>query len=147
MYYAVNNFEDAELHLDIQPNEWLCVELAAVLPQNPVSLGQFSDDDAYYELSDQSGPLVEDLYSPFPCPPSATKVVFFQGAASFSALAQVFAERSSGGFPIGKVLFGKGDKQERKEYITMRGPRGKGQCEVGVFSLGSGRTNPSLTCL
>ncbi|KAI9022547.1 hypothetical protein DFJ74DRAFT_669878 [Hyaloraphidium curvatum] len=134
VYYAVNNFEDANLHLDIQQNEWLCVELAAILPKDATIGATAVDEDSFYDLAEDASGLSPDLYTPFPCPPWGTKIVFFQGAASFTALSQVFLEKLSGN-ALGKAqlaLFGKGDEADRKEYIIMRGPRGKGQCEVAV---------------
>ncbi|KXS20291.1 hypothetical protein M427DRAFT_152151 [Gonapodya prolifera JEL478] len=213
IYFSQLNFQDSELHLDVCPGEWLCVELAVVVPggasgsaggsstSSPmlgrrgigVAAEGAGDVDTFYDLplTGQTPPVLRrastsssslsastgslssslpaHLQHPFPTPAYHRKVVLFQGAVAYSALHDVYVQKASspkGGAAPGGMFglfrsatdngmlarrqswtlfglfdssnnkgdgYGKGaDVEELLEYIMMRGPKGKGQCQVAV---------------
>jgi len=89
MYYVLNNYEDEELQLPIQENEYLCVELAVLIPDNTEMVPLYDEN---YEATKDT---IES--PPFGCPPNHSKVVLFQGSVAFKALfdAYVFKGMSS----------------------------------------------------
>ncbi|KAJ3106701.1 hypothetical protein HDU96_008138 [Phlyctochytrium bullatum] len=138
VYYTVNDYESYDLHLEIREREYLCVELSVPLP-NDASKKDLSEAIAAISIEEDS--------SPFPVPAGHSKIILFQGAVPFSSLLDIYQQkglaaqsqlrsswsklvpdRREGPFgPSGAPLFA-----ERTEYIMMRGPHGKGQCQVSI---------------
>ncbi len=154
VYYSINNFEDADLHLTIGPNEWLCVELAAIFTHA-------KDEDVWYDLPGGQPQHLNDAIQPFPQPKSAAKTVLFQGAVAYSALREVYDAKKSnqasmqmGGRRnvIAQTLTSffratPSPSESRHEFLMMRGPKGRGQCQVRVEEAGLGNLRASLTFL
>ncbi|KAI8826010.1 uncharacterized protein EV422DRAFT_563825 [Fimicolochytrium jonesii] len=151
VYYTVNDYESHDLHLSIRQNEYLCVELSVMLPdpQAPGDSNVWTSSrgtDAVGNIS------VTDDPAPFPVPPKCVKTVLFQGAVPYTSLLDIFQQkglaarnhmrfggwkRDSGGAghdmaPGGGNNSSATSLSERTEYIMMRGPRGKGQCQVAI---------------
>lgn len=127
VYYAVHDFEDANLNLEIKEEEYLCVELSVAVPKEPTTAGYQNATAFINEIT------VEEDASPFPLPKGYTKVVLFQGAVSFSALSETFQQK--GMFSENQrssSWIRSGVSEPRTEYIIMRGPLGKGQCQVAI---------------
>ena len=119
VYYTINDFESDVLHLPIFPDEYLCVELAVVVPTRPEP-----NSDGYLNAADNVASIsVKDDDDPFPIPKGYDKVVLFQGAVSFQALSAVYQQK-------GTTHLGNDDPRvHRTEYIQMKGPHGNGQCQ------------------
>ncbi|KAI9341705.1 hypothetical protein BDR26DRAFT_933918 [Obelidium mucronatum] len=177
VYYTVNDYESSDLHLHIQEREYLCVELSVLVPgaiQSHLASvgivavnddGEAPDDAKLNEKSVMADsnvfpapPTVAQDSTPFPVPHGFKKVVLFQGAVPYTALLDVFLQKTSGGGSSassfsksapkssdwgnlssanksGNSLHGGRNshtQQERTEYIMMRGPRGKGVCQVAI---------------
>ncbi|KAJ3327998.1 hypothetical protein HDU76_010762 [Blyttiomyces sp. JEL0837] len=145
IYYTVNDYESKDLHLPIREREYLCVELSVTAPLETESLSRSSADAA-------AAVTIEEDPSPFPVPPGFYKVVLFQGAVPYNSLLDVYQQkglaaqsqvRSSWGNLSGSnsslnssgrpsVKDAPAKPSERTEYIMMRGPHGKGQCQVAI---------------
>lgn len=138
VYYTVNDFESSNVQLEINQNEYLCVELCILLPQK---LGLNSDFTSMTRSQSEKTNFnsTQDL-SPFPTPPETTKIVLFQGAVPFVSLSDVYAQKSLAAQNSVKLSWSKLNsnpeevKIKKTEYIMMRGPRGKGQCQVAITS-------------
>lgn len=142
VYYTVNDFESLGLQLEINQNEYLCVELCILLPQK---LGLHSDytsmtrPQSAGEKSNFNN--IDDDLSPFPTPPDTTKIILFQGAVPYLSLSDVYAQKSFAAQNSVKLSWSKLNsaqetiKVKKTEYIMMRGPRGKGQCQVAINSI------------
>jgi hypothetical protein len=112
IYYSVNDYEREELHIKLQSSEYLCVELSCIYP-----------DDSDSKPKEDDGPFL----SP---PKGYGKTVLFQGAVPYTSLQQVYGQKSSGsGLRALRQSVG---SEPRREYVMMRGPNGKGQCQVCV---------------
>lgn len=135
VYYTVNDYESHDLHLPITDKEYLCVELSAVLPTSP------SASLADLEIS------VEADNTPFPTPPNHNKIILFQGAVPYSSLVDIYQHKGMAAQNQLKLSWSKlanagnygNDRSSenaspptRTEYIMMRGPHGKGQCQVAI---------------
>ena len=138
VYYTVNDFESESLQLEICQNEYLCVELCILLPQKLginkdfTSMTRGSSEKANLELND-------DL-SPFPTPPDTSKIILFQGAVPFLSLSDVYSQKSLAAQTLKSSWSKLGPSSslsnlKKTEYIMMRGPKGKGQCQVAINSL------------
>ncbi|KAJ3211706.1 Fungalysin/Thermolysin Extracellular metalloproteinase 5 [Dinochytrium kinnereticum] len=142
VYYTVNDYESFDLHLEIKEREYLCVELSVTLPNDP-SRRDLADEVAAISLEDDS--------APFPVPAGCNKIILFQGAVPFSSLLDIYQQKGlaahnqrsswgklptpgapSGGRPREGSMNGGPPLSERTEYIMMRGPHGKGQCQVSI---------------
>ncbi|KAJ3018922.1 UNVERIFIED_CONTAM: hypothetical protein HDU68_010922 [Siphonaria sp. JEL0065] len=168
VYYTVNDYESTDLHLHIQEREYLCVELSVLVPSSVASsLDDLMNGSGGDALLDENGlrdsgsfnvdpnpPSVKEDSTPFPVPDGFKKVVLFQGAVPYTALLDVFLQKTSGGGggglskPKSSSDWGNlnnknsarnsqssqphAQQQERTEYIMMRGPRGKGVCQVAI---------------
>ncbi|RKO95266.1 hypothetical protein CAUPRSCDRAFT_13020 [Caulochytrium protostelioides] len=114
MYYTVNDYDNRTLHLPIASRHYLCVELAVNLPRDepahPTHLPELGDLGAWLPPGVRgagagptvSSPLESDHHvpvevddSPFPVPSSHTKIVLFQGAVPYSALLDIFHQKSA----------------------------------------------------
>jgi hypothetical protein len=111
IYYSVNDYERSDLHIKLHPSEYLCVELSCIYPS-----------DSYHIKKDDDGPFL----SP---PPGHGKTVLFQGAVPYSSLQQVYGQKAGGSM---RSLRQSVSGEARREYVMMRGPNGKGQCQVCV---------------
>ena len=126
IFYSVNDFTENSLHLSISASEYLCAELSLTIPKVHSTAGYV---DASQNVADIT---VEDDSSAFPLPDSHTKVIFFQGAVSFKALSDVYQQKGISALNQMKSGWGKKDAAPdlpRTEFILMRGPHGKDQCQ------------------
>ncbi|KAI9323929.1 hypothetical protein DFJ73DRAFT_791461 [Zopfochytrium polystomum] len=142
IFYTVNDYESHDLHLPIWEREYLCVELSVNAPLDPAAASALNHEGAVAAVS------IEDDPSPFPIPRGYFKVVLFQGAVPYSSLLDIFQQKGlasqnqrrnrsgggggGGGGGFGGGFGGGGGGGERTEYIMMRGPHGKGQCQVAI---------------
>jgi hypothetical protein len=122
----VHDFDDAELHLLIKENDYLCVELSVTIPLEPSSAGYYNATDAVKSIS------IDDDASPFPLPTDYTKLVLFQGAVPFSNLLDTYHQKGIYAESQRNRWSATTANEPRKEYIIMRGPSGKGQCQVEI---------------
>jgi len=127
VYYVLNNFEDEELQLPIQENEYLCVELAVLIPDNTEMIPLYDENyEATRDTIDSP---------PFGCPPNHTKVVLFQGSVSFKSLFDAYVLKGMYSLSLSEKItrnFIKSSPKIKTEYIMMRGPNGKGHCRVAI---------------
>ena len=92
--------------------------------------------------------ITSDDLSPFPTPPETIKIILFQGAVPFLSLMDVYAQKGLAAQNSMKLSWSRLNssslqnsqsctklKERRTEYIMMRGPKGKGQCQVAITSL------------
>ncbi|KAI9014992.1 hypothetical protein BC832DRAFT_184970 [Gaertneriomyces semiglobifer] len=141
VYYTVNDYESHDLHLSIRENEYLCVELSVIIPSSRNSSPSSPAADLINEI-----PISEDT-TPFPTPAEHIKIVLFQGAVPYTSLLDIFEQKSltaqnqlkSGWRRVTdppRARMGREERlrdiNERTEYIMMRGPQGKGQCQVAI---------------
>ncbi|KAI9091776.1 hypothetical protein DFS34DRAFT_564503, partial [Phlyctochytrium arcticum] len=152
VYYTVNDYESRDLHLSIGEKEYLCVELSVIIPDathESVKTGKkwtaTSGTEAIAAI-----PLDSDS-APFPVPPDCTKIVLFQGAVPYTSLLDIFQTKGLAARSQLKISWKKlaeatssnssgsqnrkrtnSPPPERTEYIMMRGPHGKGQCQVAI---------------
>ncbi|KAI8920389.1 hypothetical protein DFJ77DRAFT_546453 [Powellomyces hirtus] len=145
VYYTVNDYESHDLHLSIRENEYLCVELSVIIPdeQTKRDVGKWTATSGTDRVASIS---VDDDPAPFPAPPGCSKIVIFQGAVPYTSLLDIYqqkglaarnqlklgwkklTEHGNGGRKGGDIS----PPHERTEYIMMRGPHGKGQCQVAI---------------
>lgn len=152
IYYTVNDYESQDLHLPINPHEYLCVELSVVTPlkhrTTPTTTTPTTEDITV--------PIETDS-TPFPVPHGYEKVVLFQGAVPYASLLDVFQQKAAAAAAAaatsglrrswGQIAQQQPQSQQytyrgstgsitggdqRVEYIMMRGPHGKGQCQVAI---------------
>lgn len=141
VYYTVNDFESLGLQLEINQNEYLCVELCILLPQKLGLDSDYTSMTRPQSAGEKSNFNDLDDLSPFPTPPDATKIILFQGAVPYLSLSDVYAQKSLAAQNSLKLSWSKLNstpdtvKVKKTEYIMMRGPRGKGQCQVAINSL------------
>lgn len=148
VYYTVNDYESHDLHLSIRESHYLCVELSVITPETqshndgPSKWTASQGTEAIANISLEQDP------TPFPVPPGCTKIVLFQGAVPYTSLLDIYAQKGLAARnqlrkSWKKLTEGttqstrKGSNDttpppERTEYIMMRGPHGKGQCQVAI---------------
>ncbi|TPX34883.1 hypothetical protein SmJEL517_g02529 [Synchytrium microbalum] len=150
VYYTVNDYESHDLHLPIHEREYLCVELSVAIPKpNRSNTSKSSSTNEPNEEED------DDI--PFPTPPGHDKIVLFQGAVPYASLLDIYLQKglaaqntfrgawsntgnSTSSKPPSQYntwassSHGGADSavSDRTEYIMMRGPHGKGQCQVAI---------------
>ncbi|KAJ3275945.1 hypothetical protein HDV01_006812 [Terramyces sp. JEL0728] len=127
VYYTVNDFETDSLHLQIAPGEYLCAELSVTIPNE-------SSSEAYIKATELVSKItLEEDSDPFPLPRDHQKVILFQGAVPFKALSDVYMQKGVAAAHQVKQGWGRladpNSAGTRTEYILMRGPQGKGQCQ------------------
>ena len=83
IYYTVNDFEDLGLHLSIEANQYLCVELAILIPNDTTPSEFMSNSFSSTTSSD-----------PFPIPSGKKKLILFQGAVPYRSLLQVYLSKA-----------------------------------------------------
>ncbi|KAI9197316.1 uncharacterized protein BJ171DRAFT_226646 [Polychytrium aggregatum] len=151
VYYTINDYESDDLHLPIRENEHLCVELSVMMPQSgglaaPAAGVEEPLSDSSHFWDNLAAITVDQDPTPFPTPAGYSKVVLFQGAVPYSSLSDIYQEKGIiTQNPIKSTwhsLTRDGTKAqsngsldhrgERIEYIMMRGPNGKGQCQVAI---------------
>jgi hypothetical protein len=131
VYYTINDFESEVLHLTLERDQYICVELSVAIPHDALS-------SSYTNATELTAAIkIEESTDPFPIPDGYTKCTLFQGAVSFAALSTVYQQRGVANANQMKNGWGKFVNQEqqktvRTEYILMRGPHGKGQCQVAI---------------
>jgi hypothetical protein len=147
VYYTVNDYESSSLHLPIHEKEYLCVELCIFIPKEKGN--QEHDGLTSVTNSIASSPSYlsnSDDLSPFPTPPDTHKIILFQGAVPHSSIVDVFQQKGLAAQHTLKSSWSKlsdtkssdmktMNHSKRMEYIMMRGPRGKGQCQVAISKL------------
>jgi hypothetical protein len=128
VYYTINDFDNEDLHLLISPGEYLCAELSITIPKVPSSEAYTRATQLVSEIS------IQDNSDPFPLPPNYFKITLFQGAVSFKALCDVYQQKGIAAANQMKSRWRKEGSSNisRTEYVLMRGPHGKGQCQ-GTF--------------
>jgi hypothetical protein len=132
VYYTINDFQSESLHMSITHGEYLCAELSVTIPESGESIDYVSATDRVAEIP------IETTSEPFPVPLGYSKIVLFQGAVSFAALSSVYQQK--GIAAQSQMKNGWGKKSEinsfsRIEYVLMRGPHGKGQCQgIAIFN-------------
>ncbi|KAI8896311.1 hypothetical protein BC833DRAFT_597964 [Globomyces pollinis-pini] len=135
VYYTNNDFQEESLHLKIKPGEYLCAELSLTIPETKTSTEFINATEKVSQIS------LEDNSEPFPLPPNFSKITFFQGAVSFKALSDIYQQK--GVAAANQRRNGWGNRSDepfnspRIEYVLMRGPHGKGQCQVAIQHPGS----------
>jgi hypothetical protein len=132
VYYTINDFELESLHMSISNSEYLCAELSVTIPDTQDLQAYTKATELVAQISPEENP------EPFPLPPNHSKIVLFQGAVSFNALSAVYQQK---GVAAQNQLKGGWGRQSdtiapRVEYVLMRGPHGKGQCQ-GFYLLTS----------
>lgn len=125
VYYTVNDYQNETLHLSIEPGEYLCAELSITIPEVASTMAYVNATKMVAEIS------IEDNPDPFPVPQGYSKVVLFQGAVGFKALSDVYVQKGIAAMNQMKHSWARRDTFDnpRTEYILMRGPHGKGQCQ------------------
>ncbi|KAL1921214.1 uncharacterized protein VTP21DRAFT_10930 [Calcarisporiella thermophila] len=158
IYYVIDDYEDMFANLVVKEGEYLCVELAVTIPHatNTEDLQQkqrrqrdksgnhheLDDSGDEEDEEDDGGPFTPYGLSgssrasnkPFP-QPSATKITLFQGAASYSAMLDIYRQKSVG--KSSSRRFHLGSHKPSTEYIMMRGPGGKGHAQVAITAFAS----------
>ncbi|KAJ1547174.1 hypothetical protein HK405_006492, partial [Cladochytrium tenue] len=156
VFYTVNDYESHDLHLAIWEREYLCVELSVLAPVGSAGGSGTGTGTGAGEEEDYQGAAeavaaisLEDDSSPFPTPRGFAKVVLFQGAVPYAALLDIFLQKGQAGHGLlhhhhQQHHRGWGHSSAagvRTEYIMMRGPHGKGQCQVAIRENHSDETD------
>jgi hypothetical protein len=125
VYYTINEFESDSLHMNISSGEYLCAELSVTIPNSQQLEDYISATEKVSNIS------ISDNSDPFPLPVEHSKVILFQGAVSFNALSAVYQQKGVAAQVQMKSGWGKplNSPTSRIEYVLMRGPQGKGQCQ------------------
>jgi hypothetical protein len=125
IYYVIEDFEDAFEQLTVKEGEYLCVELSAQPYDKHVHTAHGSTNSA--------SSLEPDINVH-----SKSKIILFQGAASFTALLDIYQQKTSSKlnrrFRIGTMQ----SSTPPTEYIMMRGPGGKGHAQVAITAFNTG---------
>ncbi|RIB05281.1 hypothetical protein C2G38_612813 [Gigaspora rosea] len=135
IYYVIDDYEEMFEHLIVSDGEYLCVELAVTIPNKSDDDDDFSDndsDDDYYDgttnIRRNNRHRKSMTNEPFP-QHNDTKITLFQGAASYSALLDIYKQKTA---PKQNRRFKMGPQTPPTEYIMMRGPGGKGHAQVAI---------------
>lgn len=110
IYFTVDDFDQIFSQMNVEPGDYICVELNALLTDDPIAYNQ-----------EQPSRL------PGYCP--SIELSLFQGAVSYESLSRTYNRRLS-------LL--KNDKNHEQdhsfecEFILMRGPNGKGQAQAAI---------------
>lgn len=110
----------------LEKNQYLTVELAIVIGEN-----QENTADLINQIT------IQRDSTPFPIPTNHNKAILFQGAVSFASLLEIYQQKemaTQNQMSVKQRITGVSSKEE---FVMMRGPNGKGQCQVAV-SNGSG---------
>ncbi|KAK9721360.1 hypothetical protein K7432_003502 [Basidiobolus ranarum] len=114
IYYVVEDYEYMFEQLVVKEGEYLCVELAVNLSDE--------EDETLEESSDEENQFGKKSSSD-------NKITLFQGAASYSALLDLYRQKASNKIKSRFVL---GPSIPPTEYIMMRGPGAKGHAQVAI---------------
>ncbi|KAJ2161629.1 hypothetical protein GGF46_001311 [Coemansia sp. RSA 552] len=146
IYYVIDDYEDMFEDMFVRKGEYLCVELSARVP-----VPNLPEDAA---ATPASGPMSGNSEKPisFASQNSSTgmfnsvrsrltsasgtgtsKIVLFQGAASFGALVDNYVHRLSSKNMLHRLR----KPTYTPEFVMMRGPGGKGHAQVAI----TGRSN------
>ncbi|KAJ2906385.1 hypothetical protein GGI21_004044 [Coemansia aciculifera] len=154
IYYVIDDYEDMFEDMFIKKGEYLCVELSARIPvpghaaEEQLSLasptktmamadggGSFASEKPISYAS-QDGNVFNSVRSRLTSANSGTgttKVVLFQGAASFGALIDNYVHRLSSKNMLHRLR----KPAYTPEFIMMRGPGGKGHAQVAITGRSS----------
>ncbi|KAJ2007912.1 hypothetical protein GGI04_001104 [Coemansia thaxteri] len=147
IYYVIDDYEDMFEDMFIKKGEYLCVELSARIPvpgppdepslppPQPHTGASFGCEKPVSYAS-QDGNVFSSMRSRLTSANSATattKVVLFQGAASFSALIDNYVHRLSSKNMLHRLR----KPAYTPEFIMMRGPGGKGHAQVAITGRSS----------
>ncbi|KAJ2742249.1 hypothetical protein GGI20_004618 [Coemansia sp. BCRC 34301] len=153
IYYVIDDYEDMFEDMFIKKGEYLCVELSARIPvpghaDDQLSLvsptksmsmadgGSFASEKPVSYASQDGGNVFNSVRSRLTSTNSATgttKVVLFQGAASFGALIDNYVHRLSSKNMLHRLR----KPAYTPEFIMMRGPGGKGHAQVAITGRSS----------
>ncbi|KAJ2512181.1 hypothetical protein GGI11_002923 [Coemansia sp. RSA 2049] len=149
IYYVIDDFEDMFEDMFVKKGEYLCVELSARIPtpnmpeetaSGPQSKGRVPDSNekpsSFASQDGESGNVFNSMRSRLISAASGTgtsKIVLFQGAASFGALVDNYAHRLSSKNMLHRLR----KPTYTPEFIMMRGPGGRGHAQVVI----TGRSN------
>ena len=75
---------------------------------------------------------IEENSEPFPLPEGYEKIVLFQGAIPYSSLLDIYMQKGLAAQKQSRWGLSQPPLPKRNEYILMRGPQGKGQCQVAI---------------
>jgi len=79
--------------------------------------------------------------TPFPTPANTKKIILFQGAVPFSALLDIYLQKMEANRPSMLDKLSRpstpndDDTNTKSSFVMMRGPHGKGQCQVAVLEV------------
>ncbi|KAJ2401599.1 hypothetical protein GGI23_001290 [Coemansia sp. RSA 2559] len=149
IYYVIDDFEDMFEDMFVKKGEYLCVELSAriPIPNMPEETGSGLQSKSLVPNSNEkpisfasqdggSGNVFNSMRSRLLSAASGTgtsKIVLFQGAASFGALVDNYAHRLSSKNMLHRLR----KPTYTPEFIMMRGPGGRGHAQVVI----TGRSN------
>ncbi|ORX89061.1 hypothetical protein K493DRAFT_410662 [Basidiobolus meristosporus CBS 931.73] len=114
IYYVIEDYEDAFEQLIIKEGEYLCVELAVGVADG--------DNEGFGEVAENGNHSGKKTTSD-------GKITLFQGAASYSALLDLYRQKASNKI---KSRFALGPSVPPTEYVMMRGPGAKGHAQVAI---------------
>ncbi|KAJ1670487.1 hypothetical protein GGF38_001493, partial [Coemansia sp. RSA 25] len=152
IYYVIDDYEDMFEDMFIKKGEYLCVELSARIPvpghaeeqlslASPTKTMAMADGGSFasekpVSYASQDGNVFNSVRSRLTSANSATgttKVVLFQGAASFGALIDNYVHRLSSKNMLHRLR----KPAYTPEFIMMRGPGGKGHAQVAITGRSS----------
>ncbi|KAJ2065824.1 hypothetical protein GGI17_000093 [Coemansia sp. S146] len=152
IYYVIDDYEDMFEDMFIKKGEYLCVELSARIPvpdhaeeqlslASPAKTMAMADGGSFgsekpVSYASQDGNVFNSVRSRLTSANSATgttKVVLFQGAASFGALIDNYVHRLSSKNMLHRLR----KPAYTPEFIMMRGPGGKGHAQVAITGRSS----------
>ncbi|KAJ1668292.1 hypothetical protein IW140_000403 [Coemansia sp. RSA 1813] len=149
IYYVIDDFEDMFEDMFVKKGEYLCVELSARIPvpnmpeetaSGPQSKSLVPNSNekpiSFASQDGGSGNVFNSMRSRLLSAASGTgtsKIVLFQGAASFGALVDNYAHRLSSKNMLHRLR----KPAYTPEFIMMRGPGGRGHAQVVI----TGRSN------
>lgn len=143
VFYTINDYEDENLHLTVTSGEYLCAELSVTIPKVPSREGYTRATELVSKVA-----LDQDT-DPFPLPSTHEKIIFFQGAVAFKALSDVYQQKGVAAITQMRGGWGRKDitvssASARTEFVLMRGPNGKGQCQGKILKTND-QTTRNLT--
>lgn len=112
IYFTVDDFDQIFSQMNVEPGDYVCVELNALLTNDSIAYSQ-------------------EASSRLPGYCSSIELSLFQGAVSYESLSRTYNRRLS--------LLKKNKNHESNhslecEFILMRGPNGKGQAQAAIKS-------------
>ncbi|KAG0307287.1 hypothetical protein BGZ98_000627 [Dissophora globulifera] len=161
IYYVIDDYEDMFEQVMVRDNEYLCVELAVMLPSTTTSGPSSPTSPTSSPLHQRSRALGHDVHwnqmpaggdglqvgRPFPSMSSrgdgsGGKITLFQGAAGFQSLLGIYQQKASS--KVGR-RFKFGPHTVPTEFVMMRGPGGRGHAQVAITASSAGDDSPLET--